>query len=68
MSPLLHFATVRCGANVWSLLEVKRTFRARRGRVDPTRLTQRDMVGPQLLCCTISDEQCARVWVLRDDP
>ena len=34
-----HLATFCCGANVWTLLEVKRTLRARRGRVDLKRLT-----------------------------
>ena len=28
----------RCGADVWMLLEVKRTLPARHGRVDPKRL------------------------------
>jgi len=30
-----HFASFRCGANVRTLFEVKRTSRARCGRVDP---------------------------------
>jgi hypothetical protein len=35
----LAVATFRCDAHVWTLLEVKRTLRALRRRVDPTRLT-----------------------------
>jgi len=34
-----HEAADRCGAKVRTLSEVKRTLRARRQRVDPTRLT-----------------------------
>jgi hypothetical protein len=34
-----HFTSVRCDATIWSLLEVKRTCRARRDCVDPTRMT-----------------------------
>jgi hypothetical protein len=34
-----HTGSFRCGANVWTLLEVKRTLAARHGRVDPKRLT-----------------------------
>jgi hypothetical protein len=40
-APILDstIASFRCGAKVWTLLEVKRTYRERRERVDPTRLT-----------------------------
>ena len=31
----------RCGADVWTLLEVKRTLAARHGRVDPKRLAHK---------------------------
>jgi len=34
-----HFTSVRCDATIWSLFEVKRTCRARRDCVDPTRMT-----------------------------
>jgi hypothetical protein len=37
----LWHASFRCGANDWSLLGVKRTLRARRGRVEVKRLASR---------------------------
>src|SRR5260221_14526142 len=36
----LHIASFRCGAKVQTRLEVKRTCRDRRHRIDPTRLTR----------------------------
>ena len=37
---LWHLASFRCGAKVQTLLEVKRTYRDRWRRINPTRLTQ----------------------------
>jgi hypothetical protein len=36
-----HLASFRCGAKVQTLLEVKRTCRDRRHRINPTRLTHK---------------------------
>jgi hypothetical protein len=47
-----HLSSFRCGANVWTLLEVNRTSRARRERVDSARLAHRRRGYPKRGPCS----------------